>query len=315
MKGTLGFGVHPIKCFFRELDRFFIEEGITDVYLTKEHVMKWHSTRINDCKNTLYKKYSTLRQFCKYLNYLGRSCYIPKLPKNIKSDFIPFIFTHEQMQHIFETSDKLVITKRHSKSCVIFAIPVLLRFLYSTGVRVNEALSIRNEDVDFAHCRIVINKTKNQRQRLIPINPSLLEVLKQYEEYRNEMPVQGVSAPDRFFFVSPTGKSFITDYVLRWFRVILQDCNILNSHAIRIHDIRHTCAVHSLVKMVNVGVDIYCALPILSVFLGHKTVKGTENYVRLTREMYPAIVEMEQSITSHIYPKINPEIKTQYDNN
>jgi integrase len=315
MKGTLGFGTEAIKCFFRELDRFFIENNITDVYITRTHISLWNVTRVNDHKQTLYHKYSILRQFCRYLDHLGKECYIPKLPKNVKSDFIPFIFTHEQIKLIFEASDKLVETKRCSKDCIIFAMPALLRFLYSTGVRINEALSIKNEDVDLAHQRIILKKTKNRMQRLIPVNPSLLAVLKQYVKYRNRMPLQFVSSPDHFFFVSPAGKPLADYSVLRWFRKILKDCIIPNSYAIRIHDIRHTCAVHSLIKMINEGVDIYCALPVLSVFLGHQKVESTENYVRLTQEIYPEIIKMEQSVTSFVFPKINFKTECDYDNN
>jgi site-specific recombinase XerD len=240
---------------------------------------------------------------------------MPKMPKNVKSDFVPYIFTHQQIQFVFEASDKLVMSKRSTKDCIIFAIPALLRLLYSTGMRINEALFIKNEDVDLVRQRIILKKTKNQMQRLIPLNASLLMTLKQYEAYRNKMPLQGVSKPDSFFFVSPTGKPLVDYSVLRWFRKILKDCRIPNGYAIRIHDIRHTFAVHSLVKMIDSGVDIYCALPILSVFLGHKKVESTENYVRLTQEMYPDVVKMEQSFTSYIFPEMNFKTGIDDDNN
>lgn len=70
----------------------------------------------------------------------------------------------------------------------------------------------------------------------------------------------------------------------------------------RVHDIRHSFAVHSLEKMVKSGEDIYCALPILSVFLGHKTIAGTEKYVRMTQEIFPEIIKMENHLTSFVFP-------------
>jgi len=315
MKGIMGFGTEHIKCFFNELDRFFAETGVTKAYITREQISAWHSTRVNDHRSTLYHKYSMLRQFCRYLDHLGNECYTPQMPKNAKTDFVPYIFTHEQITRVFEASDKLMMSKKSTMDCILFAIPALLRFLYSTGVRISEALSIRNEDVDFKCRQITLKKTKNQMQRLIPINDSLLMTLKQYEKYRNKMPLQGVSEQDSFFFVSPTGKPLVDYSVLRWFRKILKDCKVPNSYAIRIHDIRHTFAVHSLVKMIDSGIDVYCALPILSVFLGHKKVESTENYVRLTQEMYPGIVKMEQPVTSYIFPEINYKTDIDDDNN
>ena len=57
----------------------------------------------------------------------------------------------------------------------------------------------------------------------------------------------------------------------------------------RIHDWRHTMAVHSFKQMIDAGMDMYVALPILSTYLGHKTIFATERYVRLTMGIYPYI--------------------------
>ena len=52
----------------------------------------------------------------------------------------------------------------------------------------------------------------------------------------------------------------------------------------RLHDLRHTFAVHSVNQMVRQGVYLYRSLPILSIYLGHASVQATERYVRLTEE-------------------------------
>lgn len=62
-------------------------------------------------------------------------------------------------------------------------------------------------------------------------------------------------------------------------------------HGPRVHDWRHTFAVRSFKQMIDRGLDMYVALPILSTYLGHKTIYATERYVRLTMEMYPDISE------------------------
>jgi integrase len=313
MKENMGFGRTKFQNVLLEFDRFFLATGATDIHITSEQITAWRETRINDKNRTLYDKYSIMRQICRYLCHLGYECYIPRLPRQNWPPFIPYIFTHVQMESIFEASDRLTLPNKNMAS-VLIAIPAVIRFLYSTGVRISEALSLKNEDVDFARQRIVLRKTKNQMERLVPINASLLEVLRQYSTYRGKIPIKSVSAPNAFFFVSTVGKSLSKGAVYRWFKVILKECGIPhlgNYQGPRIHDIRHTCAVHSLIKMVHDKVDIYCALPILSVFLGHKSLKGTETYVRLTREMHPDIIEMEQTITSFIFPT---KIAIKYDN-
>lgn len=315
MKKQMGFTRTGFQNMFKELDRFFVDTSATEPYITREQISAWSETRINDKARTLYDKHSIMRQFCRYMCHLGYECYIHRLPRQNWPPFIPYIFSHEQMECIFQAGDKLILRNRCMTS-VLIVIPCLIRLLYSTGMRIGEALSLKNEDVDFTHKRILLKQTKNQVDRVLPICPPLLEVLRQYKTYRDRMPVKGTSNPAGFFFVSTIGNPISMSSVRRWFREILTQCGIprrSDGQGPRIHDIRHTAAVHSLIKMVKGGTDMYCAMPILSVFLGHKSLKGTETYVRLTSEMYPDILKMESPITSFIFP-INPYIQIDHGN-
>jgi integrase/recombinase XerD len=68
--------------------------------------------------------------------------------------------------------------------------------------------------------------------------------------------------------------------------------------------LRHTFAVHSLAKMAEEGMDLYCSLPILSTYLGHQSLRATNNYVRLTSEMYPELIRKIDIIGFDIFPKM-----------
>ncbi|NLN65603.1 MAG: tyrosine-type recombinase/integrase, partial [Clostridiaceae bacterium] len=315
MKDTMGYGLNKFGWIFLELDRFFLETGATDAYITSKQIAAWGKTRVNDKVRTLYDKYSVLSQFCRYMCHLGNECYIPRLPKQKDMDFIPYIFTHQQMDMIFRECDRMTVFNRNMNSA-LFAIPALIRFLYSTGIRIGEALLIKNIDVDYTLRRIIIRKTKNQMQRMVPINFSLEKVLKQYVVYRDRMPIKNLVDKESFFFISAVGKPLTRSTVYKWFRKVLRQCDIPHigkNQGPRVHDIRHTSAVHSFEKIVKGGADIYCALPILSTFLGHKTIKGTEKYVRMVQEIYPDIVAMENPVTSFVFPN-KPEINIGYGN-
>lgn len=305
MKDAMGYGLCKFGYIFLELDRFFLKTGATMTYISSEQIMAWRATWVNDKARTLYDKYSVLSQFCKYMCHLGHECYIPRLPKGNAWNFIPYIFTRRQMECIFRECDRLVLPQYSNMNTALFAIPALIRFLYSTGARIGEALSIKNMDVDYQNHQVVIRKTKNKMQRIVPINPSLMEVMRQYERYRNQIPVKNIAGKDHFYFVKANGTPFTLGVAYRWFKIILKRCGIPHigkQQGPRVHDIRHSCAVHSLEKMVKNGMDIYCALPILSTFLGHKTIAGTEKYVRMTQEIYPDIIAMQSSLTSFVFP-------------
>ena len=315
MKNTMGYGLDKFRWILLEFDRFFIETGVTDVYITSEQIAAWSKTRVNDKARTLYDKYSVLSQFCRYMCHLGRECYIPRLPRQKDVNFIPYVFTHQQMDMIFKECDRLTMPFANMNSA-LFAIPALVRFLYSSGVRIGEALSVKNMDVDYSRHWIIIRKTKNKMQRMVPINSSLEEVMKQYETYRNLMPIENLMDKESFFFVSTIGKPLTKGTVYGWFKRILGQCcipHIGKQQGPRVHDVRHTSAVHSFEKMVKGGADIYCALPILSTFLGHKTIKGTEKYVRMVQEIYPEIIGLENPVTSFVFPN-KLEIDIDYGN-
>lgn len=304
MKAALGVNLHNYNYFFEEFDRFFIENNVHDLHITENLITAWSAIRINDHKRTLYAKHSCLTQFCRYLCHLGIECYIPRLPKRPPTDYTPYIFSHDEISKIFAAIDKTELKVKHMTTFLIAA-PALFRFLYCTGVRIGEALSIKNENVDLEKNVIVLKKTKNKMHRIVPVNPSLKIVLEDYVAYRNKMPVADIGKEDKLFFVNCIGRCINKVGVLARFREILKSCQIPymgKNKGPRVHDLRHTFAVHSLHQMVGNGMDIYCALPILSVFLGHRNVYDTEWYVRMTQEIFPGLVRAQEDITAFVFP-------------
>ena len=75
----------------------------------------------------------------------------------------------------------------------------------------------------------------------------------------------------------------------------------------RIHDWRHHMAVYSFKQMTDSGLDMYVALPILSTYLGHKTIFATEKYVRLTLQLFPYIEEKFHLMVDRIFGNVVKE--------
>jgi site-specific recombinase XerD len=307
MKKTLGVNLHNYYFTFEQFDAFLVERNIKEYHITQELVTSWIATRVNDHKRTLYAKQSAITQFFRYLCQLGVECYIPRLPKRPPQSYTPYIFSHEQMIQIFEECDKIKM-KRRNMSSILISVPVLVRFLYCTGCRIGEVINLKNEDVNLSENYIVLKNTKSKMHRLIPVTPSLQSVLEQYISYRNKMPIKGIDAPEHFFFVSCTGSKIHQTAFYTRFKKVLKKCGIPHfgrNQGPRVHDLRHTFAVHSLHQMTKSGMDIYCALPILSVFIGHKNVHDTEWYVRITREIFPDIIKKEEDVTAYVFPEFS----------
>ncbi len=306
MKEASGCNFLRGKWILYEIDRFFQENNVADPIITRELVSQWRKTRVNDKSSTLYSKYSIIAQLAKFMSRQGQDCFIPRLPENSrsKSNFRPYIFTRNQIDRILQMSDRLRMYDCHMTN-TMFCVPALLRLLYSTGLRISEALSIRNADVKFKEGYIHIRKTKNGSERIVPINDSLCEVLQQYTSYRNRMPIKQVDLPNSFFFIKSDGTYCNAQSIYKWFRRLQTESGIPyigNHHGPRVHDLRHTFAVHSMVQMAREGQDLYSSLPIISACLGHKSLFATEQYVKLTGEMYPELVSQCSSINAFVYP-------------
>ena len=242
MKQDTGYDVLRTKWIFLEFDIFFADIGATEIYITRNLIGQWRKTRINDGQRTIYAKYSIWSQFCKYMCNVGYECYIPRLPKALdKNNFTPYIFSHKQMQGIFVECDSLRLYDKHM-STILFVMPAVVRLLYGTGMRVSEALSLKNRDVDLGAQCITLRKTKNGEQRLAPLSDSLQKVLEQYLINRNKMPLPKVDAPDGYLFISPNGSFCLAGSIYSWFRRILAKCGIPhigNHRGPRVHDLRY----------------------------------------------------------------------------
>ena len=109
------------------------------------------------------------------------------------------------------------------------------------------------------------------------------------------------------FFVSLNGACCKRDTVYQWFRKILNRAGIPfmgNRRGPRVHDVRHSFACHSFVKLSDDGMDLYCSWPYLSTYLGHQSLEATEQYVRLTAQLYPELLKGSDKLYIDILPDV-----------
>jgi site-specific recombinase XerD len=306
IKESQGFTTISMKWFFKEFDSFVINYNLKEPVITQDLIESWRKSRINDCGRTFYGKCSKLVQLARYMCERGESSYIMILPE-VKNDrgFTPYIFSEDQMLAIFEESNRLM-RQSHRIDDPIMVIPSLIRLLYSTGLRITEAISIRNEDVHLGQGYIHIRKAKNGSERLVPVCNTLKQTLMQYINYRQRLPLKGLQEGTHLFFVKLDGTEISSSCAYKWFRKVYANCGIPykgDHFGPRLHDLRHSMAVHTLAKLVRGGMDIYAALPLLSACLGHTQLSSTEHYVRLTCSEYPELLKQCSSLNDFIYPK------------
>ena len=166
------------------------------------------------------------------------------------------------MEAILKASTELRI-RLATMGSSIMCMPATIRILYATGIRINEVLSLKDEDVNTEDQYLKVRDSKNGKERIIPISKSLTKVCKQYRRYRNKLPL---SKRAIYFFTCLNGKKCGYGSVTSWFKECLRQAAIqcTDNGLPRIHDLRHTFAVTSLANMAAAGIDLYASLPILS---------------------------------------------------
>lgn len=285
---------------YRDFDHFTQDKGCLSVGLTKELLDKWGTKRPNESESNCYKRINDIRNFSIYLNSLGFQSYVPRQSKSYKTTFVPYIFSHTEIQRFFTACDNLPIT---GYSNLTWVLPAVFRLIYGSGLRVNEALMLKYKDVNIREQYITIRDSKNGQERILPFTDSVNKVLKEYLKYREKLNV-----PSEYFFIKKDGGFCSRDSIYKWFRKILYHAGI--SHGgrglgPRVHDFRHSFCVHSLAVMAEKGLDLYYSLPILSKYIGHSSLEATDKYVRLTADIYPDIMSEMNNLCSYVFPEVN----------
>jgi integrase len=181
--------------------------------------------------------------------------------------------------------------------------PELLRVLYGCGLRCGEAVRLTVGDVDLNEGVLTIREGKFLRDRLTPVAPALLRRLRVYASA-----ICG-RTPDSSFFPGPHGGAYSVQTVYAVFRRLLRIVGI--SHGgrgvgPRLHDIRATFAVHRVEAWYREGADLGVKLPILSAYMGHRSLTGTQRYLRLTMAIFPELTRHFEQAYGHLVP-ILPE--------
>jgi integrase/recombinase XerD len=287
----------------KRFDQFTLQIHCTAPVLSKTMVDQFVALQPTETPRNRELRRSLIKQFALYLTSLGYEAYIhPGFPKSRTSRYTPYIFTDVELAHFFKTVDTLEpMMNSHYMHLVL---PLLFRFLYGCGLRISEALNLRVADVDLIGGIVTIRHSKNDQERLIPLSLSLQDMSVTYAQQLHPR-----SNPTDYFFPAHDRSNLVRNDVVYHFRKLLWKSGIpYRGKGIgpRIHDFRHTFAVHSLRKSIAEGRDIYITLPILSVFLGHQSIAATEIYLRLTAESFPDILQSLEPQSSRIFPQREP---------
>lgn len=231
-------------------------------------------------------KYQILRSFYRYAisrQFTSASplpTQIPRLPATMT----PYIYSVEELMRLVSAADT-VLSPQAPVSALTMRTLFLL--LYGTGMRIGEALSLNLGDVELTENLLTVRDTKFFKTRLVPIGPRLAAVLGDYLARRLQYPLP--EGKDSAFLSACTGIRLQYNVVNKLFGLLRKAAHISRERTARyqprIHDIRHTAAVHRVIAWYRAGEDVQRLLPQLATYLGHVDIASTQRYLSMTPEL------------------------------
>jgi len=252
-------------------------------FITTDLALQWATLPENVLQAHWARRLTMVRNFAKFRSAVDSRTDIPPqglLPFRYRRK-PPYIYDDGEILRLLEVSGHLqsVIGLRASTYSTLFGL------LAVTGMRISESIALNRKDVDLLRGILTVRLTKFGKSRLIPVHLSTVEKLAAYSRLRDRL----FSSPwCPSFFVSEKGTR-LTDWIVRWtFVKLSREIGLRgpnDSHGPRLHDLRHTFAVKTLLMWYQTGVDVERHMPELAAFLGHTHVNDTYWYISALPEL------------------------------
>jgi integrase len=289
-------GIHAL----RRLDNFLCKCELQTIQLPRQVLDRWLAKRDHERPGTQKLRITIIRQFALFVRRQGFDAYVPEARKApvINMDFTPYVFQHKEVKDIMGAVDRLPPDRRTPIRHLIM--PEIFRLLYCCGMRVGEVLQLRVGDVDLDAGVVAIRDAKFNKDRLLPLPESMTMRLQQY------VAITGERAPEAFFFPAPDDGPYSTVTIYGIFRRLLRECGIPHrgrGKGPRMHELRHAFAIHTLERWYRQGENLEAKLPLLSAYMGHRSLAGTQRYLRLTPEIFSDISVRLEKFAGNVIPR------------
>jgi site-specific recombinase XerD len=271
----------------RLLDRFLVDQKAgTLAEITPKLLEQFMASRPRSAPRGYNHLLGVLRRLFAWMvkQQVLRSTPLSSRPRRQTTKRLPFLFDLEQIGRLLDVASGLVDNNRALDRGATYR--TLFAMLYGLGLRVGEICRLCMQDVDLGRQLLVIRQTKFGKTRLVPFGPRMAQRIQCYIRLREQR--WGLLAPEaplfsfsRTRFVTPTTISQTFHRLMP--RLHLQIPPGMSPP--RLHDLRHSFAVGTLLGWYRSGIDPTQRLLYLSTFMGHVAISSTAVYLTISEDL------------------------------
>jgi integrase len=227
---------------------------------------------------------SVVRSFARYLHGLDARHEVPPrelLPRG-PHRAEPFIYSLAELEALLQAASRL----RQQRAAP--TVTTYIGLLAVTGMRAGEAIRLNCEDLDMDNGLLVVRNSKFGKSRELMLHTSTVLALRDYEEHRRRLTESRTGA----FFVSPLGARLDYNNVQRVFHRLAKVAGLQprsDTCRPRLHDLRHTFAVNTILDWYRAGYDVAQRMHLLTTYLGHRHPSHTYWYLSATPELLEVV--------------------------
>ena len=270
-------------------DHYLAEHAITSLAgITPELVTEFVCSRNRAMPKSHNHLIGVLRRWFTWL--IGQELLVSSplrlRPKRETSGRPPFLFSPEQARLLLVAASRFRDNPRGAQRGIIYR--MIFALLYGLGLRIREVARLRVEHIDWNRNLLLIKETKFFKTRLIPFGPKMGAQLREYLAKRAEL-VGPLAASDPVFSFGNDKSRPINPYtVTQTFQQLWPKLGLHIPAAVarpRLHCLRHSFAVETLLRWYRSGKDPNEKLLLLSTFMGHVHPESTAVYLTITAEL------------------------------
>lgn len=260
--------------------------------VTTEQALAWAQQPANAQQAWRSMRLALVRGFARHLQSIDPRTEVP--PKDLlKVKFpraIPYLYSAGEITDLMAAARSLPSPLRAA------TMETLIGLVAVTGMRLGEAIGLDREDVDLSAELLVVHLGKNRKSREVPLHSSTVQALDGYCERRDQLCPRPQSSS---FFITPRGNRLHPHTVGNDFDLLRRQTGLHSrgrTRPPRLHDLRHTFVLRTLLNWHRMGTDVQAQLPLLSTYLGHVDPSSTYWYFEGAPELLNLAAErLEQA--------------------